>query len=124
LNGSVQGLGNAISGIATQHPSLEQFPHISSNLNRVLTDLQQIYQKGGFLGVVVAKATAGSALAARIATAQKALLDLWKLPDYSQYANDIATLEENCIKLASSYPQKEAQQILQNLRQLQAAVNK
>jgi len=122
LNGNVTQLGQSIQGIAGPNPPLQQFARIAGDVNTITANLQQIYQKGGFLGVVIGKATAGSPLETAISTARDGLLKLWGTVDYSTFQADVDALQDDCIKLASVYEQTRAQQILQNIRQLQASI--
>ena len=126
LFGNVTSLGASIKTLAVNPLPVQQLAQITANVNNVAVDLQQIYEKAGFLGVVISKATAGTAFSAAITNGQNALKTLWLKIDYSAVAQDLAILQDNCVKLASAYDQThaEGQQILQNVRQLQNCVAK
>ncbi len=106
---------------ATTNPfSLQPLLEILADLSGIAADVQQIYQKAGFAGIVAKNATVTS-VAANLNTAQTKLRSLWILPDYTPALDAFQT---DCVKLASAYPaaNAEAQLVLQNLRQLQKAV--
>ena len=126
LSGSIKGIGASIATFSNDPTQLQQLAKISGDLSNVGANLRQIYEKAGYFGVVYGQAATGTALNAALKQAQKSLNDLWSTIDYTAAADDLATLQENCIKLASAWDQThaEGQQILQNIRQLQNNVNK
>ena len=107
---------------ATNPLSLQPLPQIAADLSAISTDIQQIYQKAGFTGIVVNNAAVATVVA-NLNTARDNLRSLWVLPDYTPALDAFQT---DCIKLASAYPGAvaQAQLILQNLRQLQKAVDR
>jgi hypothetical protein len=124
LGGRVTALGTSIAKLKSNPASLQQVPQIVSETNGILVDVRQIYQKAGFLGVIITKATAGSAFATSLITLRDSLLATWTI-DYSAYSAQIQAIEDDCTKLASVYEQaKGAQDILQNLRILQSSITK
>ncbi len=129
LSGNITSIGASIKTFTAQPSQLQELAQIGGTLSDLTANLQQIYQKAGFLGIVISKATAGPpppVLTAAINQAQTNLNNLWLNIDYAAAASDLATLQENCVKLASAYDQtrSEGQQILQNIRQLQNSVAK
>jgi hypothetical protein len=113
LKGDISQLGSSIK-TALSNPT--QLPQVLVNASNVLTDLQQIYQNAGFLGVVVSNPT--------LAALNKDRDNLRTLWNYADYTADLTALHDNCLKLASYSPQTAAQQILQSLNQLETSVQK
>jgi hypothetical protein len=123
LNGKVKTLSGSLTSLKSNPSSFQQVPQILAESNDVLDDIQQIYNKAGFLAVIIHKAAVGSTLAGTIANVRKNLIALWTI-DYIPFAAQIAALHDDCVVLASIYDQTKAQEILQNLRQLKNSVTK
>jgi hypothetical protein len=127
LGGRFGDLSKSFAALKSNPTSLQQVPQIVSETNAILVDVQQIYQKSGFLGVIISKATAGSAFAQSLLTLRDHFITAWTI-DYTASAAVVAQLaafEDDCTKLASVYVQtKGGQDILQNLRVLQSSVTK
>jgi hypothetical protein len=120
-------LRSDLNGAATSNPlTVQNLPQILADINSVANDIGQIYEKTGYLGAVVsATKVANSQVQLDILATRKTLLQFWMKTDYSLMASDLDALSDNCIQLAADaiYAQADAQQILQDLRQLQQAVN-
>jgi hypothetical protein len=119
LKNKVVALGQAMKAAANPL-SLQPLGQIVGDLSGIVTDVQQIYQKAGFLGIVVNNATTASVIA-HLNSAQTKLYGLWDSTVYAAISDDF---QANCVKLASAYgtDNAKAQLILQNLRQLQKSV--
>jgi hypothetical protein len=113
LKNNFSQLGASITA-ALANPA--QLPQVLVNASNVLTDLQQIYQNAGFLGVIVSNPT--------LTALNKDRDNLRKLWNFADYTADLTTLHDNCLKLASYSEQTVAQQILQSLNQLETSVQK
>ncbi len=126
LKSLIPSLKNDISALGRSiHAALSdsaQLPQALANGGAVLANLQQIYQSAGFLGVIVSKAQlATDPLNQALIADRGKLLALWNLANFSA---DLTTLHDDCLKVASYYDQTVAQQILQNINQLEISVNK
>jgi hypothetical protein len=104
------------ASITTALANPAQLPQVLVNAGNILTDLQQIYQTAGFLGVIVGNPSLNA-----LNTDRDNLRKLWSFADYTA---DITTLHDDCLKLASYSEQTVAQQILQSLNQLETSVQK
>ena len=125
--GKIAALGTSIKAFAGNPLDLQQIPQVMGDLSGVLVDVQQIYQKAGFLGVVIKPPVlTGNDFPTVITKIRGSLLKLWTQADYGSdlVKAVLAQLENDCVQLASVYDQTTAQQILQNLRLLQNAVAK
>jgi hypothetical protein len=109
-------------------------PGFFHQLNGILDDLLQIYESAGFLGVV----TTNPSVVAEIKLAEDDIFAIWQQVPYvtnliSNAASAIAEvkrikaeiqdLEDTCIKLAAKAQTDSGKKVLQNLRQVQHAVD-
>jgi hypothetical protein len=109
-------------------------PGFFDQLNGILDDLLQIYESAGFLGVV----TTNPSVVAEIKLAEDDIFAIWQQVPYvtnliSNAASAIAEvkrikaeiqdLEDTCIKLAAKAQTDSGKKVLQNLRQVQHAVD-
>jgi hypothetical protein len=119
----------------TKNVSLTAIPGFFEQLNGILDDLLQIYQSAGFLGIVAANPS----VVDEIKAAEGDIAKIWReqvsyvtslindaTATVTKIKGDIQGLEDTCLKLAAKVKQEQtdvAKKILQNLRQVQAAVD-
>jgi hypothetical protein len=119
----------------TKNVSLTAIPGFFEQLNGILDDLLQIYQSAGFLGIVAANPS----VVDEIKAAEGDIAKIWReqvsyvtslindaTATVTKIKGDIQGLEDTCLKLAAKVKREQAdvaKKILQNLRQVQAAVD-
>jgi hypothetical protein len=109
-------------------------PGFFDQLNGILDDLLQIYESAGFLGVV----TTNPSVVAEIKVAEDDIFAIWRRVPYvtnlisiatsapaevARIKSEILDLEDTCIKLAAKAQADSGKKVLQNLRQVQHAVD-
>lgn len=114
--------------------TLTAIPGFFEQLNGILDDLLQIYESAGFLGIVAVN----QSVVDEIKAAENDVVNIWRQASYvanlinnattaiTKLKGDIQGLEDACLKLAAKLNQNKAdvaKKLLQNLRQVQRAVD-
>ena len=124
---TAQDLQSSVNKLANK-PGLAVIPGFFEQLGGILDDLLQIYQSAGFLGVV----SANQNVVDEITAAESAIAGAWQQVDYISKLVTNATdatdkklqaLEDTCLKLAAKAETDSAKKVLQNLRQVQRALD-
>jgi hypothetical protein len=124
---TAQDLQSRVNKLVNQ-PGLAAIPGFFEQLGGILDDLSQIYQSAGFLGVV----SANQNVVDEITAAESAIAGVWQQVDYISKlvanATDttdkkVQALEDTCLKLAAKAETDSAKKVLQNLRQVQGAID-